>query len=129
MNEDRERGDIVLGWLTRVVVALTLIGLIGFDAIAIGAAHFTASDHATEAATLASQSWESHHDADAAYSAATESAAGYGDRIAGSIRIDADGTVHLMLVHHATTLLLRHFGPLRHYEDVKSTVTVRADTP
>src|SRR4051794_973027 len=39
-----DRGDVVLGWLTKLAVVLGLFGLIAFDGIAVVQAHFQASD-------------------------------------------------------------------------------------
>lgn len=124
-----ERGDIVLGWLTRVVVLLTVIGVFGFDLIAVSAGRFTADDHANEAATIASQTWLQSHNVNSAYQAAKDSAESHGDQLAGAFQVAADGTVHLTLVHHITTMALNHIGPLRHFGEAKVTVTVRSNTP
>ena len=124
-----ERGDIVLGWLTRVVLVLTLLGVSGFDFIAVVAGHFTTEDHANEAATVASQSWLQFHDLNAAYQAAKDAAEAHGDHLTGPMTIDPDGTVHLTVAHHVKTLLVSHIGPLRHYGDAEATVAVRSNTP
>ena len=51
MRERGDRGDIVLGWLTKLAVVLGVLGVIAFDGIAVVQAHFQASDRATTAAS------------------------------------------------------------------------------
>jgi len=41
-----DRGDIVLGWLTKLVVTLSLLGVVGFDLISLASARFQGEDHA-----------------------------------------------------------------------------------
>ena len=45
-----ERGGIVLGWLTRVVVILAVVAIIAFDVVAIATARLGTSDDANAAA-------------------------------------------------------------------------------
>ena len=49
----RDSGSIVLGWLTKLVVVLLLVGVVLFDFVSVGVARMTASDDANTAAQAA----------------------------------------------------------------------------
>jgi hypothetical protein len=54
MNAHRgERGDIVVGWLLKLLVSIAIVGLVAFEAGAIVVTHVTAESAANEAATEA----------------------------------------------------------------------------
>jgi hypothetical protein len=111
-----ERGDVVLGWLAKVVVALTIVGILCYELVAYGAAKAGAADVANQAAIAASDSWTANHDVRAAYDAAASTAhASGGTVLAPSFRIDPDGTAHVSVRREASTILLRRIKPLRHY--------------
>ena len=121
----RDRGDIVLGWLTRLVVFLSALGLIGFDAIAVAQAKFQAADRATTAASAASTSWASSKNLQTAFNAAYATAQD-GDTIeTETFQVATDGQVTLRLHHTATTLLLHRVGALRHFAEAVETGTAR----
>lgn len=110
-----DRGDIVLGWLTRLVVLLGLLGLLGFDGISLAQARFQAADRATTAAAAAADDYKVNHDLQKAYNAALATV-GTGDTIETStFAVTPDGTVTLRLHHEATTLLVGRIGPLARY--------------
>src|SRR5215218_5332062 len=69
-----DRGDIVLGWLTRIVVVLGIAGLGLYDAISVGTTAVNLSDQANHAAREASESWAATDDVQAAFDAAVVSA-------------------------------------------------------
>jgi hypothetical protein len=102
-----DRGDVILGWFTKVTVVLAVFGVLMFDAVSVGVAKMNANDIAGDAAAAAADSWGESHDARAAYLAAERDAATHDatvDRKA--FHIDADGTVHVTLSRDATTVLL-----------------------
>lgn len=53
-----DRGDIVLGWLTRVAAVLLFVGVVAFDLISVGATSMVLSDQARHAAREASSAWQ-----------------------------------------------------------------------
>ncbi|MFL6239049.1 MAG: hypothetical protein ACJ735_06115 [Actinomycetes bacterium] len=114
-----ERGDVVLGWLTRVVVILALFALAAFDAIAVASARFSITDDANAAAEVANSTWnQMNGNVQAAYDAA----AGYADQhnetiVRGSFSVAPTGAVYLTLHGHATTLVMSHLGPLKKLVD------------
>jgi hypothetical protein len=121
-GETRERGDIILGWLTRIVVSMAVVGVVGFDGLSIGVAHVSAADDANSAARSASEAWLDTHTAQAALAAAQSTAAEHQETVLpASMRIAADGTVQLEIERSATTLIVRHVHALRSW----TTVTAR----
>jgi hypothetical protein len=123
--ERRDRGSVVIGWLVKLAAVLTLLGIVGFDAVAVAVAHLNGSDDANSAASSAAASWQQNHSAQTAFQAAVD-ATGHGEVVdPSSFSIDTDGTVHLTLTRHATTLLLYRIGPLKKY----ATVVVKGEAP
>lgn len=121
-----DRGDIVIGWLTKLVVVTALVGLVGFDTLSVGVAKVSVSDDATTAVEAASTAWQSsRHNIEAAYRSAQESLPSQVDEqvdVAG-FAIDPDGTVHLTVHKKARTLLLYRVHKLAHYAEVSASAT------
>lgn len=119
-----DRGDIVLGWLTKLVVTLSLVGLVGFDLVSLAATRFQAEDHAQSAVRAAAAAYDGPLDLQRAYDAAVAEVAEHGDVVdAPSFRVAADGSVTLTLRREAPTLLVEKVGPLRKHAVVTRTVT------
>lgn len=141
----RDGGGIVLGWLTRLAMGLTLLGLVGFDGISLGVAHLGAADDAVAAASAASEAYQRATRSSAAtptnepvgaaaattaWAAASAYAASHGERLdPASFRLAQDGTAQVTVVRTATTLLLVRIPPLRRYADVRATASARALVP
>jgi hypothetical protein len=121
-----DRGGIVLGWLTKLIVVLSLVGLIGFDLISLGTTRLQAEDHAQAAARAAVEAYSGPSTLQAAYDAALAEVVADGDSIeAQSFSFAADGTVTLTLHRTAQTLLVRKISALREHAEVSRTVTHR----
>lgn len=104
-----DRGDIVLSWLTKLVVIMGLAGILFFDAISVGVTATSLTDQGNFAAREASEAWQSSKSVQKAYEAALASAveANPQNRIdTKTFRIDADNTVRLTISRKATTLVL-----------------------
>ena len=126
MHPTGDRGDIVLGWLTRVVAVLAVLGLIGFDAFSLGANRFQAEDHAQTAARVAVESWAADKDLQKAYDAALAAVAATGDTLdAEAFTVAPDGAVTLRLRRDVPTLLIAKVPQLRDLTVVTRTVTGR----
>ncbi|MFN2522057.1 MAG: hypothetical protein ABR614_01895 [Mycobacteriales bacterium] len=120
-----DRGDIVLGWLTKLVVVLGLLGIVGFDGVALVQSRFQAADRATTAASAAATDFATSKDPQKAYDAAFATLVD-GDTIeTTTFTVGTDGTVTLRLHHATTTLLLHKVGPLKKYGDAVGTGTAR----
>ncbi|GAC1323261.1 MAG: hypothetical protein NVSMB13_02900 [Mycobacteriales bacterium] len=127
MTSTGERGDVILGWLTKVTLALALLGLVAFDSISLVVAHVAAQDDAVEAVTAGAEAWKARPDLQAAYNAAAKVADGHTDSVeTATFSADPDGTVHLRLHRKATTLVLYRISPLARYADVTAAVSGHA---
>ncbi|HWF42234.1 MAG TPA: hypothetical protein VN683_09135 [Acidothermaceae bacterium] len=115
-----DAGDVILSWLTRVVLVIAATAVVGFDGLSIAVAHVSAQDDANSAAVAAATAWVSDKGALApTMLAAQNSAAQHNETvIPRSLTVDPDGTVHLKLERDATTLVIRHIGPLRSWATV-----------
>ena len=121
-----DRGDIVLGWLTKLTLTLAVLGLIGFDLVSLATARLAAEDHAQDAARAASSTYRDGRNLQAAYDAAAAEALQHGDTVeASTFTIAPDGAVTLTLHRTAATLLVEKIAPLRGWADAEATVTGR----
>ena len=112
----RDRGSIVIGWLTKLVVVLAVVGVIMFDVVSVSAARVGAEDDASQAAESAGFEWRSTHDVQQSYQAALDSLPSDSESIpAKSFVIDSSGTVHLTVHRLTRTMLVQHIGPLKHF--------------
>ena len=108
-----DRGDIVLGWLTKLTVIMALVGVVLFDAISVGTTTASVADQGTSAALQASAMWDQSKDLQAAYNSAVAAAVEQNplnELDPKTFSIDADGTVHLTLSRDAKTLVLYRWG-------------------
>ena len=117
----RERGDIVLGWLTRVVLALVAAGIVLFDVVSVAVARVSVADDANTAARAASEAYATERNVQGAYDAAAFAAGGRGESVAPlEFRVAPDGQVSLRLSRTARTVVLGRIGPLRHLGTVSA---------
>jgi hypothetical protein len=116
-----DRGDIVLGWLSKLVVVIGLLGLVGFDGISLAQARFQAADRATTAASAAADDYRATNDLQKAYNAALTTVSGNDTIETRTFKVAPDGTVTLRLHHEATTLLVHRIGPLKKWVDAVET--------
>lgn len=110
----RDRGDILLGWLTRVVVALAVVAVIGIDAVTVAMATVSIQDQANTAAAAARDDYATHHNTQQAYRAALASAheGDPSDVIRpADFRVTAQGTVTLVVSRPIHTVVA-HFLPV-----------------
>jgi hypothetical protein len=104
-----DRGDIILGWLTKLTVVLAIAGIGLFEAISIGSTMASVSDDGSYAALEASSTWDDTKNLQQTYDAAVTAAAEQNaqDRVlVKGFTVDPDGTVHLRIARTARTLLL-----------------------
>jgi hypothetical protein len=125
-RNDGERGDIVLGWLTKLAATLAVVGVLGFDAVSLATAQFSAEDTAQQAARAAVETFGNTKDVQQAYDAAYAVAAADGATVdAPTFAPAQDGSVTLTLRTTASTLLVEKVPPARGWADVEKTVTAR----
>jgi len=104
-----DEGGIVIGWLTKLVVALGIAGIGLFDAISIGTTAVTLTDQGSYAARDASEVWVATHNVQSAYNAAVASAReqnAANEVDPATFRIGENNTVHLRVSREAPTLVL-----------------------
>lgn len=124
-----ERGDIVLGWLTRLTVVLAVLGVLGFDAVAVGVGRLNAEDRAQAAARAAVRTLGETSDVQRAYEAALAEIDPLTDTIAPTSFLPAtDGAVTLTVTRTSPTLVVEKVGPLRSWATSSATVTGRPAT-
>jgi hypothetical protein len=124
-----DAGDVILSWLTRVVLVIAATAVVGFDGLSIAVAHVSAKDDANSAAVAAATAWLSDKGALAPTLLAAQNAAAQHDEtiLPASLTVGTDGTVHLKLERDATTLLIRHIGPLKAWATVIVNGSGKAD--
>jgi hypothetical protein len=122
-----DRGDIVLGWLTRLTMILGLVGLVGFDLISLGVGRVTTEDAAQAAAGAAVRSWADTPNVQRAYEAALselDPASGPDGTIPPeSFSVAPDGSVTLTLERSSATMLVEKVPPIRSWATARATVT------
>jgi hypothetical protein len=119
-----DRGDVVLGWLTKLAATLAVLGVLGFDLVSLGAARFQAEDHAQSAVRAANESWKSSKDLQAAYDAALAQVTEHGDSIdPHTFTVSPAGAITLTLHRTAPTMVVEKIGPVRDWAEVEVTVS------
>ena len=122
-----ERGSIIVGWLTKVALVLTLVGIVGFDLVSVATTRVSAADDATHAARAGATTYaDTRGDVQAAYRAALS----YAEERNGTIEpkdfvVEADGTVRVKVVKTATTLVLYRAGATRKWAHVIAEGAIR----
>jgi hypothetical protein len=124
-----DRGDIVMGWLTKLTVIMAMVGVVLFDAISVGTTTASVADQGTSAALEASATWDQTKDVQASYAAAVASATEsnpLNELDPQTFTIDPDGTVHLTVTRDAKTLILYHWGRTAKWAHVSQTAKGRS---
>lgn len=108
-----DAGDIVVGWLVKLVAAFAVVGVLAFDGISLGIAQLAVTDTAAAAARTASTELVSGATPQQAYIAARETAVA--DAAVNALPEDMflvspEGAVTLTVVRTAPTLVL-HLVP------------------
>jgi hypothetical protein len=112
----RDSGSVVIGWLTKLAVAIAIVGVALFDTLAIGAARLGATDDANTAAEAAVAAYHTGHNVQAAYQAAVETLPSDTESLPPQqFLVEPDGSVNLVLRRTTTTLVAHRIGPLKKY--------------
>lgn len=120
-----DSGDMILSWLTKVGVLLVVLGVMLFDVISVGSAHFQVEKLAQEAARRAAQSFAASKDIQVAYESALSEAAVTDLIEPASFTVDPEGAVSLTMQRDTPTLLIEKIPPLRDYASITRTVQAR----
>jgi hypothetical protein len=112
-----DRGAVRVSYIWKLAVALAILGVFGYDSVAILVTHVTTTTDANNAANTASQNWQSTHNVTLAYQAAGQAVAAKDETVLSCrtcFSIDQDNTVHLELQRTAKTILVSRIGFLKH---------------
>ena len=124
-----DTGGIVLGWLTKVVVVVALVGVVAFDAISIGVSRLSVEDAGALAAREASTDLARTGDVQSAYVtalAAATDAHPANEIAATAFEVLADGSVRLVVERDATTFVVRRIGWVEDWAHVRAQATGKA---
>ena len=118
-----DSGDIILGWMVRLVAVLAVVGVLSFDALSIGSGRVSIQDQASTAARAAADRWAVSHNAQSAFDSAWSSATA--DNSANEIdpksfSIDPSGDVQLTVTREVPTFVVRLIAPLRAWAHVQA---------
>lgn len=119
----QERGDVILGWLTKIAVVMAIAGIALFDAVSVGVTATSLTDQGGHAAREASEVWQVSSSTQKAYDAAVASAIESNPLNTvdtESFTIDPDDTVHLTIRREATTLVLYRWGRTATWAELSS---------
>lgn len=118
-----DRGSIVIGWLTRIAVFAAIIGVLGYDVVAIGEGRVSAADEADQVAQDAHETWADSHNVDKAFATARDEVLAKGDTIpAGGFTIEPKtGLVTVKIKRTVETLLVKRFGFSRGWATMTAT--------
>lgn len=123
-----DTGDVIIGWIVRLVAILAAVGVLTFDALSVGSSRLSIEDHAATAARAAADTFASTHNKqnafDSAWASATE-ANGSNKVDPKSFQIDPKGQAHVTLTREAPTFVVRLVAPLRHWAEVRSVAVSR----
>src|SRR5689334_175230 len=108
-REPTDGGSMVLGWLARIAIVVAVVGVLGFDAIAIAQVHVRADDAASQAADQAATTWLATHDFTKTVLVA-RTAAAQDDMtvLAKDVRVQPDGSVTVTVHGHVDTTVARY---------------------
>ena len=122
-----DRGDIVVGWLTKIVLALAIVGVCAFEVVSIAVTKVSTKDDATTAAFEASQTWHDTNDVQSAFNTAEAYALDHGGTVdPDSFEVEADGRVTLTLRKEATALILDKVSSAKKWLIVEETGEAKA---
>jgi hypothetical protein len=118
-----DAGSIVLGWLTRVTLTLTLLGVAGFEVLSIAVAHVSIEDYGKSAGQAAVTTFDSSDDVGLAYQSASAVADEHGATIPRkSFQVMPDGSVTFDIRTTATTLVLFRLDLTASLAEVSTTI-------
>ena len=116
-----ERGDIVIGWLLKLVISLAIVGLVAFEGGAILVAKVQADGVANDVATEAAIAYAQGSDFDAAERAAEAEATHAGVELV-SLDVASDGrSISVTILKKAKTLILQRIDSTKSWTEARST--------
>jgi hypothetical protein len=117
-----DAGSIVFGWLGRLTLTLTLLGLLCFEVLAIVVTHVGVEDVGQTAGDRALTVYAASGNANSAFLAADEYAASQGAELVKKTFTVSNDAVSFDLRKTAPTLLLYRFDVTADYAEVTTTI-------
>jgi hypothetical protein len=102
----RDGGYFTVGWFTRIVLTMAIIGVFAIDGISLALGHVRIQDAASQAASAASDAYLPHHSFEDALTAAQKTAED-NDTTLSKFAI-ADGNVDLTVRGTISTTVVKH---------------------
>lgn len=116
----RDAGTIVMGWLVKLALVLTLFGVTAFDAVSVASAHLSTSDDANSAASAAAADYQTTHNVQSALAAAQDEITNPNEvLLPSSLVINPDGSATVTVQRKITTVVMYRIGPLKKYTVIK----------
>ena len=116
-----ERGDIVLGWLLKLVISLAIVGLGAFEGGAVLVAKVGADGVANDVANEAAVVYAGRSDAEAAEKAAADEASRAGARLI-RFEVSSDGrNVSVTVLKKAKTIFLHRIDATKSWTEARAT--------
>lgn len=114
--------------MVKLVVTFTVLGVLGFDGIAVLATKVQTADAAASAASAASETWSQQHSTQTAYDAAVTHTKSTDTVDPQKFSVTRDGSVTLKVQRTAQTLVLRHWATSARWAVVSAEGTAKAAT-
>ncbi len=122
----RDSGAVRVSYIAKLAVVLAIVGVFGYDGVAILATHVSTESDAQNAANTASEDWQTNHNVVLAYDAASQAAEPNGEKVlscATCFSIAQDNTVTLELRRTAKTVVFSRIGFLKRFTVVTESGT------
>ena len=116
-----ERGDIVIGWLMKLVISLAIVGLVAFEGGAILVAKVQADGIANDVASEAAIVYARGADADAAEKAARAEAEHAGVEFVAFAVVNDGRSISVTVLKKAKTLFLQRIDSTKSWTEARST--------
>lgn len=120
-----EQGEIITGWLLRMLAVVAVIIFIGYEVISIGVTVFQLDHRSREVARTARTAYRDSSSVETTTQAAEQAAEQLGDELV-SLEVDGEELV-LTLERDAPTLVVHRIGPLERF--TRASVTTRISWP
>ncbi|MGL4174143.1 MAG: hypothetical protein ACRCTR_08765 [Actinomycetota bacterium] len=130
-SKDAEQGDVIAGWLLRLVVFTTFAGVVVFDSVSIFTTRLSLVEDSEIAAQAASARWIQSRNSQQSLRSATDAAQiEQSDNRVDSERffLLADGTAEVTLERKASTLLFGSLPKIKSWTLIRVSAAKRAET-
>ena len=121
-----DRGDIVLGWLTKLVVVVGLLGLLAFDGLSLMLGRLKTEDLAQTASREAVFAYRDTKDVQRSYEAALEALEDSGATLdPEDFAVHSDGSVTVTVEHTMATFVVEKVDAVKDWARSTATATAR----